>query len=122
MIASNPPPPAPPARPRQRTLSEDEKKAAFHKMLAGCALSLLLIIPTAAWNGFAIKTLWAWFVVPLHVASLTLWQAAGIAALTTLLVTDPTRMKDPRLNPLIAAFVFPALMLVAGSLYHWLGG
>ena len=47
-------------------------------------ISLLLILPIAFWFGFVGHALWGWFIVPIGVSQIGIWQAAGIGLLATL--------------------------------------
>lgn len=97
---------------------------------AGCLVALLgpiLFLPFAAWAGFVVSVLWGWFVVPLGVASIGVWQAAGIVVLVSFLVFDGTIPRDNE-KTTVEKFVFvvlnglilPAMVLGAGGLYHLL--
>jgi hypothetical protein len=48
---------------------------------AFAVISLLLVFPLAAWKGWVLVRIWAWFVVPLGVPALTVWHAAGLSLL-----------------------------------------
>lgn len=68
-------------------------KAAARDTRTGCLLliiGLILVLPTAALYGFTVKTLWAWFVTPLHVVPIALWQGAGLYLLIRLFTVDYT--------------------------------
>ncbi len=86
-------------------------------------ISTLLTLPFAAWYGFVLSKLWAWFIVPLGVPRLVLWQAAGIYLLARFLTTDTNAQKDREPIEVLArgiAFgvLTPAMTLGCGAIYH----
>lgn len=55
-----------------------EKYSVGHK-LAAVGFGLIIAIPVTMLSGVVLSDLWNWFAVPpLHVPSLTTWQAIGI--------------------------------------------
>ena len=57
-------------------------------------LGMLVAVPLAAWEGWAVSILWGWFVVPLGVPSLSVWSAAGLALVAALLTHQWKRPSD----------------------------
>ena len=66
------------------------ERKAFWGCAAIMALPFTLAIGTIL-NGWALKTLWAWFLVPLGAPSLTMLGAIGISIVVAFLVNHPTR-------------------------------
>lgn len=88
-------------------------------------LGIILALPMAAWNGFAISTLWNWFVQPLGVAHLGLWGAAGLSLLIHLTTIDFTLSRPTektaaeRFSTSCAlGLLVPAFALGFGAIYH----
>jgi hypothetical protein len=81
----------------------------------GCAtlmaLPFMLAIGTIL-NGWALKTLWGWFLVPLGAPALTLLGAIGVAIVVSFLVGHPSQ-SDPKKEEL-GAIMLKLAMLVAG--------
>jgi zinc transporter ZupT len=87
-------------------------------------IAALLEVPMAAWAGFAAMTLWRWFVVPLGVPRVHLWQAAGIMLLAHLAVFTPEAIREDRTDDerlalgMTSGVLVPAIALALGALYH----
>lgn len=92
-------------------------------------LSLFLLVPLAAWEGWVLKTLWTWFVVPLGVPSLGLWHAVALAMMVSWLADSSAwhaslRNDDDRdalarfWARLKALVVCPLFALAMGALCH----
>ena len=62
-------------------LTDDETKAGF----ASLVLMLALMLPSLWWSGFALATLWGWFIAPLGAATLSTWHAAGLLLMVSFL-------------------------------------
>lgn len=85
-------------------------------------LILLLTLPAVAWEGFVLSILWRWFLVPLGVAPVGVWAAAGIALVVGVL-THQTPSEPPEGDPdfawwLTKATLIPAWCLLVGWLIH----
>ena len=69
------------------------------KAFWGCAAIMALPFAVAVGtilNGWALKTLWSWFLVPLGAPNLTLLGAIGVAIVVSFLTAKPTETKsDP---------------------------
>lgn len=98
-------------------------------------ISILLTLPLAAWSGFAIHELWGWFVVPLGVGTIGVWQGAGLYLLVRMLSTAYTAEMNTELlakgtysaterllSSTILLVLAPAMALLFGLIYHALGG
>lgn len=93
-------------------------------------ISLLLILPIAFWFGFVGHALWGWFIVPIGVSQIGIWQAAGIGLLATLFtLKSSTTITEEYKNVWSAlgastakSFASPGFLLVFGLLYHALMG
>jgi hypothetical protein len=123
--SSNPSPSGVPPSIRREPTDEELALAiseARKRYLLGCVFGILIALPAAAWAGFAVKTLWTWFVVPLGVTPVTVWQGIGLVVLAKLLTGDPSVQRDPNHNGLLAAVLIPAMALAVGGIYHILGG
>lgn len=111
-------------------MSETETTNAKLSCLGGVGICLLLALPLSAWNGYVVKTLWHWFVVPLGVHPLALWSAAGLCVLVDLLIIVPSlhemarkanqdqSMTDCLVMVLSYSVLAPAMTLGVGALYH----
>ena len=49
---------------------------------------VILLVAAVTWKGYVLSILWAWFVVPLGVAALSIPHAIGLAILGAFLVGD----------------------------------
>lgn len=110
---------------------------------------LALMIPLAWWFAFAAHKLWVWYAVPLGAPDVAIWTIAGLHTLATwgcgiadaasgnrlyldqrirhlakaMKVELPdTPQRDQLLATLAIGLTSPAVMLLAGALYRWLGG
>ena len=99
-------------------------------------LSLILLPLAFLWDGFALKTLWGWYAVPLGAPALTLVGAIGLGILVSsfymasFMVTrlrmakesEPTDETDKAVRNfsffLATAFAPPALSLFFGYIVH----
>jgi hypothetical protein len=95
--------------------------------LIAAVLILLVLIPTAAYFGWAVSTLWGWFVVPLGVPAVNIWEAAGLFTLARFLTHDdrdraepPKRTAKERNLRLVSILLAPLLLVALGALYHGL--
>ena len=91
-------------------------------------LCLLLFIPLAMLNGWAISTLWGWFIVPVfHLSLLTMKQAIGFGLVISYLTSTPAHAatqkketKDQFTNTLIIIvynITKPLLAVAVGWVY-----
>ena len=81
--------------------------------------TVILIIPWTAWVA---ATLWGWFVVPLGLRSLHVFEAAGLSLVTHIFcVPRDLAKKDEEPHVVLgASLLYPAIMLGLGALFHWL--
>ena len=56
-------------------------------------LQLLIAMLMLPFNGWVIKLMWGWFIVPLGVMPVTIWHAIGLDALITYLTATIARKK-----------------------------
>lgn len=88
-------------------------------------LGLVLVLPFAAWYGFVIKTIWGWFVAPLGVVQIGVWEAAGVYLLIRMLTMDTTLPRDDKKSPAEKfgelfgyGLIVPACTLGFAAIYH----
>ena len=88
-------------------------------------ISTAFVLPFAAWFGFVVKTIWGWFVVPLHAPAIGVWEAAGLYLLIRLLTMDLTLPRDDDKTPaerfltsVVFGIVVPATALGFAAIYH----
>lgn len=96
----------------------------------GAAVVAMAIVPfSVALRGWAVSVLWGWFVVPLGVAAIGMWNAAGISLIAGFLTyrSDLTTKDDNDKSPWDAviratavAVLLPMLMLAFGAAYRGL--
>jgi hypothetical protein len=105
--------------------NEDEKPSG-----ALLAAFYILFIPGMWWSGFAISTMWRWFLVPLGVPGIGVAQALGIVGTIHMIranmvhAVQRENVKWTAKHFYLALFVLggaPALGLGMGRLYLWLG-
>jgi hypothetical protein len=83
---------------------------------------LVAMPPTQVWLGYVLSWLWQWFVVPLGVPAVSVWQAAGLVCLADLLrlrvsVTQAVN-GDYAGRYVVAHGVAPLIMLALGWALH----
>jgi hypothetical protein len=100
------------------------KKKDEHVLLV-LVIATALALPMAAWSGFVISKLWGWFLVPVGVVSIGVWEGAGLSLLIHLLTMDTTISRDSeksaaeRLGVAMSyGLITPAFFLAFGALYH----
>lgn len=90
-------------------------------------VSLGLVLPSAALQGFAMKVLWGWFAVPLHAPRVGVWEAIGLATLLRLLTFDYTLKREAKFtdDPWVNLFVQTGMVVLVcaaslgfGAIYH----
>jgi hypothetical protein len=63
----------------------------------GCLLLLLITPVSIALNGWALATLWAWFIAPVFsVSNLSIANAIGIATVVNFIVPKPAKPKSEK--------------------------
>lgn len=77
-------------------------------------IALGLSIPATFLRAWVLTLLWAWFVSPLGVVEIGLWQAIGISTFVTLLTFHqlPNSERDPAEQSLVNVFTWLVLSLV----------
>lgn len=77
---------------------------------------LVLMLPFyMAWKGYAVKVLWAWFLVPLGVVAISTSQAVGLTLLWTFMSMRNQKMDSQSTGDLLFfAFASPAFALLLG--------
>ena len=80
-------------------------------------------------GGYVISVLWGWFVVPLGVASISLYQAAGITLFVNVVLgqrsineEEVTDKLEWALKSILAVIVIPLFALTIGYLIICMGG
>ena len=109
--------------------SQNNKTTSGTLLVFIATLGLLSILPIAFWDGFVAETLWRWFVVPLRVMPIGIWDAAGLFVLIQLFVWNKHRDSSssspegstPFSSLMIAimeSITVPAFALLFGFIYH----
>lgn len=88
-------------------------------------LAIVLWIPRVALSGYVLTQLWGWFVEPLGVPPISIFQGAGLFALTAwmsgthriLALLDDDRGPGTKLAVSVAV---PLGIWALGALWHWL--
>lgn len=107
-------------------MSNEEDKELTATM-AGCLIATVAIAAGIALNGWALMTLWGWFVVPLGPPAVGLWHALGLSLLCQMLTArrpapkrgDETGLRH-QLGLLAYAVLIPLLALGLGWCAHQL--
>ena len=91
-----------------------------HRFIIG----LLTAPPLALLRGWAVMTLWAWFVVPLGAPALTIWHAVGVSLIVGLLTYQVQYEPADEANELFwtrfsTAILAPLICVGWGWLWHW---
>jgi uncharacterized membrane protein len=86
-------------------------------------LLLLLALPSSLWCGFVLTRLWTWFVMPLGVPAVEIWQAAGIALLVSWLTKqqqpeDKAPASERAVKAIATAALTPLLVWAVGAIFH----
>lgn len=93
-------------------------------------LSILAVLPLAAWKGWVLVQLWTWFMVPLGVPGMTIWHAAGLATLVGWMTDsaayyanahrddDKRRPVEKFMFGLVVGVFVPLLSWGVGAVYH----
>ena len=86
-------------------------------------LTLVVAVPLAAWAGFVLSVVWAWFIVPLGVPAVGMWHAAGIKLtvgwLTQTISPDDRRSSGEKFTSvLVLGTLLPPIVLGLGALFH----
>jgi hypothetical protein len=93
---------------------------------AGMLVLVVLVLPIAAWQGFVLMRLWTWFVTPLGVAHVALWQAAGLLVVARVLTItrtpEATRTWGKLAESVSFSVVYAGLSLLLGAIYHGFAG
>ena len=91
---------------------------------------ILLIMPLTIYSGYAVQTLWHWFIVPLGMSELVLAHALGITLCASYLThhLDMKRFTDKKtedeevaekVHQLVFWIIKPSFALAFGWLYHY---
>lgn len=83
-----------------------------------CLCVLIIEIPLC---GYTVMTMWGWFVVPIGVPSLGLWQALGIVtlvAMATQRYTKENRLPGEAFESMVGGTLKWAFGLGIGWVYH----
>lgn len=91
----------------------------------GCLLVLLITPISIALNGWALATLWAWFIAPVFsVSNLSIANAIGIATVVNFIVPKPAKPKPekkPTMGELIAQMLLEVFLNpLFAVLFGWL--
>lgn len=91
-------------------------------------LGLLFLMPTwLLWYGFTLRTLWAWFMVPVFgLRVLSLADAAGLWVVVHFLTrsygAEQDTTHEQKVHALSMTFFAPAWSLAFGwAIHHWVG-
>jgi hypothetical protein len=91
----------------------------------GCLMLLLVpvvFVAAVPLYGWAMQTLWGWFVVPLGVRPLTIVQAWGICSLVWFAAYHKTQTKEPKpewWEPIAELLLRPPLAVATGWFVQW---
>lgn len=86
-------------------------------------VQLLIVFPLLILRGGAIHLVWGWFVVPLGVRPLSLYEAAGLIFVASLFKNTPDDKEDPHADPWVVLLtqVFKSLIIIAATLlFAWI--
>ena len=105
----------------------DKEDKELTATMAGCLIAIVAIAAGLALNGWALMTLWGWFVVPFGLPAVGLWHALGLSLLGQMLTTrrpaprkgDETGLRH-QLGLLAYAVLVPLLALGLGWCAHQL--
>lgn len=82
----------------------------------------LVLLPAAAvLDGFALRTLWGWFIVPLGLPGITTAHAIGLAVVASALIRIDTRSDESEgawWVPLLKILLRPAFAVFFGWIVH----
>ena len=86
------------------------------------SFNLAMIVPIIMMNGFALSTLWLWFLVPLGVIPIGIAHACGLTTLFSLFLlskSDYDNKDNSPCVPILRAFFAPLVAWGFGAIYHW---
>jgi len=98
---------------------DDDKKAAGVALLL--SLPVIVVVSTVL-NGWALRKLWGWFIVPLGVPPLTMVGAIGFAMVVYFLTyhSQPKRDEgEPWWHPLAKMLLRPLFAVASGWFLLW---
>lgn len=73
-----------------------------------------LVAPMALLNGWAIATLWGWFVVPLGVKVISFAHAFGLSLIVSVMTTRGVQGEDSFKSKLVKAIMLPIVAVLFG--------
>jgi len=76
------------------------------------------------WSAYVLMRLWGWFIIPVGMPAITLWQSAGVNLTASFLVLQLAKKDASETDYLFHAlkvWIAPAMALGLGALYAWLG-
>lgn len=94
-------------------------------------ISLLIVLPAAAWRAYVMSVLWTWFVTPVFgVASPSIWILAGLAVFIAMFsnwnvkpfIDQEKSIGEKTAISVTMALAAPAFCLLAGWIFHLLAG
>lgn len=83
---------------------------------------LIAIIPLGILSGYVLQQLWGWFVVPVGLAPIGLWQANGIGTICALFAKATSSKSKPIWESLISCFLMILCAWGFGCVEHLLMG
>lgn len=99
-----------------------KNEESLQSALSALFLGLALTLPFAAWSGFAVSHLWKWFVVPLGLPAISIFHAAGLTLIATVMTGIPDVNSgrtawEGLANSVLRGLFIPTLALGAGWAY-----
>lgn len=89
--------------------------------LGGAVIDFTLFIAGMALRGIVLSYLWLWFVVPLGVTPIGIFQGLGISTIVTFLTFQPHIKHELHTKGwrTVVTFLWPILAFIFGYLYHF---
>jgi len=82
----------------------------------------VLLIAGSAWRAWWLYPIWAWFIQPLGVPSISFWHFTALQLLVGLLTTHTDEKKDDRKHNWVATGVALLLPIMMYFIFMWLHG
>lgn len=86
------------------------------------AVAAMCLVPVALLDGWAVMSLWRWFIIPLGASRISLAHAIGISIFANLLTARYRRLEDDAevAERIAYAFAAPLMALLLGwVVQHW---
>jgi len=106
----------------------EEARKQGRERLMELGVSIMLILPSAAWAGYVASRLWDWFAAPIGAPHLSVFRAAGFLLIEKMVqgIRLSDRKDDRPLlslrarirDTVLAAVVAPAVFLLVGAVFR----